>query len=71
MKQKYKTDEERKQAQKIWADNYLKTQDNIVIRVPKGRKDELKSEAKKRGLSLNMLTVKAIEEYLENHPTED
>lgn len=71
MKLKYKTDEERKQAQKIWADNYLKTQDNIVIRVPKGRKDELKSEAKKRGLSLNMLTVKAIEEYLENHPTED
>ncbi len=71
MKQKYKTDEERKQAQKIWADNYLKTQDNIVIRVPKGRKDELKNEAKKRGLSLNMLTVKAIEEYLGNHPTED
>lgn len=71
MKQKYKTDEERKQAQKIWADNYLKTQDNIVIRVPKGRKDELKSEAKKRGLSLNMLTVKAVEEYLENHPIED
>ncbi len=71
MKQKYLTDEEKKQAQKIWADNYLKTQDNVTIRVPKGRKEELKAEAKKRGLSLNMLTVKAIDEYLNNHPVQE
>lgn len=42
-----------------------KKYDLISFRVPKGRGEELREEAKKRGLSFNAFIVQAIEKFLE------
>lgn len=44
---------------------YLEKQDNILIRVPKGRKAELQAHAERRGESLNGFIVRAVDETIE------
>ena len=44
---------------------YLEKQDNILIRVPKGRKAELQAHAESRGESLNGFIVRAVDETIE------
>lgn len=39
---------------------YLDKQDNIIIRVPKGRKEEIQEHAQKQGKSLNKYIVDLI-----------
>ena len=41
---------------------YLDKQDNIVIRVPKGKKEEIKQQAQNKGKSLNKYIVDLIDE---------
>lgn len=53
------------QAQRKATENYLKTQEEIKIRVKKGRKDEIKAAAEKQGQSLNGYIVTAIDEKIE------
>ena len=52
------------QAQKKATENYLKKQEEIKIRVKKGRKDEIKAAAEKQGQSLNGYIVTAIDEKI-------
>ncbi len=52
------------QAQKKATENYLKKQEEIKIRVKKGRKDEIKAAAEKQGKSLNGYIVTAIDEKI-------
>ena len=52
------------QAQKKATENYLKKQEEIKIRVKKGRKDEIKAAAQKQGQSLNGYIVTAIDEKI-------
>lgn len=37
--------------------------DRIYLQIPKGRKAEIKKEAKNRGLTINQFIVTAIEEH--------
>ncbi len=53
------------EAQKKATENYLKKQEEIKIRVKKGRKDEIKAAAEKQGQSLNGFIVTAIDEKIE------
>lgn len=53
------------EAQRKATENYLKTQEEIKIRVKKGRKDEIKAAAEKQGQSLNGYIVTAIDEKIE------
>ena len=41
-----------------------KTYDQLSFRVPKGRGEELKAEAEKRGMSFNAFVIQAIERFL-------
>lgn len=43
---------------------YLEKLDEIKLRVPKGRKDEIKAHAEQRGESLNGFITRAIEETI-------
>lgn len=43
-----------------------KAYDTIVLRVPKGKKEELKQDAAQRGYSLNGYILKAIAKMKEN-----
>ena len=44
-------------------DKYVKNNyDNLTVRVPKGRKDEIKAHAESRGESLNGFVNRAIDE---------
>lgn len=53
------------EAQRKATENYLKTQEEIKIRVKKGRKDEIKVAAEKQGQSLNGYIVTAIDEKMQ------
>ena len=46
-------------------DKYLENQDEIKVRVPKGRKAELQAHAESRGESLNGFIVRAVDETIE------
>ena len=48
------------EARKRANDNYLKTQDEIRIRSPKGQKAEIQAYAKAQGKSLNAYIVELI-----------
>lgn len=39
---------------------YLDKQDNIIIRVPKGKREEIKAHAQEKGMSLNAYIVELI-----------
>lgn len=52
------------EAQKRATENYLKTQDEIKIRMPKGRKETIRAYAEKQGESLNGFINKAIDEAI-------
>lgn len=50
------------QAQNKATQKYIKTHyDTIVLRIPKGKKEEYKAAAIKRGMSLNAFIINAIE----------
>lgn len=50
------------QAQNKATQKYIKSHyDTIVLRIPKGKKEEYKTAALKRGLSLSAFIVKSIE----------
>lgn len=51
-------------AQRKATENYLKTQEEIKIRVKKGRKDEIRAAAERSGQSLNGYIVTAIDEKI-------
>lgn len=53
------------EARKRANDKYLESQDEIKVRVPKGRKAELQSHAEQRGESLNGFIVWAVDEAIE------
>lgn len=53
------------EAQRKAAENYLRKQDEIKIRVKKGRKDVIRAAAIKSGKSLNGYIITAIEEKIE------
>lgn len=44
---------------------YLNKQDEIKVRVPKGKKEEIRQHADKRGESLNAFVNRAIDEAME------
>ena len=46
-------------------DKYIKAQDEIKIRVPKGHKDKIKAHAESKGESLNGFVNRAIDETVE------
>ena len=48
------------EARKRANENYLKTQDEIRIRIPKGQKAEIQAYAKAQGKSLNAYIVELI-----------
>ena len=45
-------------------ENYLRTQDEIKMRVPKGRKAELQTHAESQGESLNAFMNRAADETM-------
>ena len=53
------------EAQRKAAAKYLEKLDEIRIRMPKGRKDEIKSRAEGRGQSVNGFIIAAIDEKME------
>ena len=53
------------EAQKRATENYLKTQDEMKIRVPKGKKDTIKAYAESKGESLNGFINRAIDETIQ------
>ncbi|GHU60932.1 hypothetical protein FACS1894171_2880 [Clostridia bacterium] len=53
------------EARKRANDNYIKSLDEIKIRVPKGRKAEIQAHAEKQGESLNGFVTTAIDERIE------
>ncbi len=53
------------EARKRANDKYLENQDEIKVRVPKGRKAELQAHAESRGESLNGFIVRAVDETIE------
>lgn len=50
---------------------YLATQDDIKVRVPKGKRTEYADFAKAHGKSLNKFIIEAIEEKMERDKKED
>ena len=53
------------EAQRKAAAKYLEKLDEIRIRMPKGRKDEIKAHAESRGQSVNGFIITAIDEKME------
>lgn len=54
------------EAKKKANEKYIKTLDDIKLRVPKGKKDEYKENAKEMGYSsLNKFIIDAIEEKIQ------
>lgn len=54
--------------QKQWTMDYIKNNlDEIKFRVPKGKKEEYKKLAEKRGVSLTKLIVDLLEKELQNN----
>ena len=58
------------EARKRANETYLKTQDEIKIRVPQGRKAEIQAHAEARGESLNGFVKRAIAETIERDNVE-
>ena len=52
------------EAQRKAAANYLAKLDEIRIRMPKGRKDEIKAHAETQGQSVNSFIIAAIDEKM-------
>ncbi len=50
---------------------YLDKQDEIKIRVPKGRKAEIQAHAKKNGESVNGFIIRAIQEVMKRESSEN
>ena len=53
------------EAQRKAAAKYLEKLDEIRIRMPKGRKDEIKAHAETQGQSVNSFIIAAIDEKME------
>lgn len=53
------------EARKRANENYLKTQEEIKIRVPKGEKGIISAHAKQQGESVNSFIIRAIKETME------
>lgn len=53
------------EAQRKAAAKYLEKLDEIRIRMPKGRKDEIKAHAESQGQSVNSFIIAAIDEKME------
>ena len=53
------------EARKKANEKYIKSQDELKIRVPKGRKSELQAHAQSKGESLNGFVNRAIDETIE------
>lgn len=53
------------EARKRANNNYIKSQDEIKVRVPKGKKEIIKSHAEAQGESLNGFVNRAIDETIE------
>lgn len=58
-------------AQRKATDKYLEKFDEIKIRVPAGRKAEIKAHAEKRGRSVNSFIIAAIDETMERDKAVD
>ena len=54
------------EAQRKAAAKYLEKLDEIRIRMPKGRKDEIKAYAETQGQSVNSFIIAAIDEKMEH-----
>ena len=52
------------EAQRKATDKYLEKFDEIRIRVPAGRKSEIKAHAEKLGQSMNSFVINAIDEAM-------
>ena len=59
------------EAQRKATDKYLEKFDEIRIRVPAGRKAEIKARAEKRGQSVNSFIIAAIDETMERDKAVD
>ena len=59
-----KLSESRKRAN----DKYLSEQEEIKIRVPKGKKDKIKDQAESQGMSVNAYIIGLIEKDMEKSP---
>lgn len=57
------TTAQNKATQKYIKNNY----DNIVVRVPKGKRDEYKAHAEAMGKSLNQLIVDSLEKIIKEN----
>lgn len=53
------------EAQRKAAAKYLEKLDEIRIRMPKGRKDEIKAHVETQGQSVNSFIIAAIDEKME------
>ena len=53
------------EAQRKAAAKYLEKLDEMRIRMPKGRKDEIKAHAETQGQSVNSFIIAAIDEKME------
>lgn len=58
-------------AQREATDKYLKTQDEIKIRVQKGQKKKIKAHADSKGESLNGFIKRAIDETIQRESGEE
>ena len=54
-------------SQRKATNKYLEKFEDIKLRVPKGKRDEYKSYAASKGLSLNNLVIKLIEDDMKNN----
>ncbi len=59
-----KLSESRKRAN----DKYLSEQEEIKIRVPKGKKDNIKDQAESQGMSVNAYIIDRMEKDMEKSP---
>ena len=59
-------------AQKRAAEKYLSEKvENIILRVPKGRKDYYKDAAASADMSLNQFAIEAMDEKIERQKSQD
>jgi len=57
--------------QKKASKKYLANQDELKVRLPKGKKDSIKAHAAKRGESVNGFVSRAIDEAMERDKKSD
>ncbi len=66
------SDKKTSTAQRRATEKYIKAKlDEIKVRVPKGRKEELQAHAEKRGESLNGFVNRAIDEAIQRDGDSD